>query len=58
MLYVLGLTLQLYLVHWPVAFKTGAVYFPLIEGSTVEGGDVVIDDSISIVDTWKGMSVT
>lgn len=22
--------------------------------STVEGGDVVIDDDVSIVDTWKG----
>ena len=45
---------QLYLVHWPVAFKQGDAYFPRIEGSTVEGGDVVIDDEVSIVDTWKG----
>ncbi|KAI9373038.1 NADP-dependent oxidoreductase domain-containing protein [Aspergillus egyptiacus] len=48
--------LDLYLVHWPVAFKTGNEYFPLVEGSNVEGGDVVIDDSISIVDTWKAMT--
>ncbi|KAL3469902.1 NADP-dependent oxidoreductase domain-containing protein [Aspergillus californicus] len=48
--------LDLYLVHWPVAFKTGANYFPLVEGSTVEGGDVVIEDAISIVDTWKAMT--
>lgn len=26
-----------------------------MENSTVDGGDVAIDDSISIVDTWKGM---
>jgi hypothetical protein len=46
--------IQLYLVHWPVAFQKGESYFPLVEGSTVEGGDVVIDDGVSIVDTWKG----
>jgi L-glyceraldehyde reductase len=27
-----------------------------VENSSVEGGDVVIDDSISIVDTWKAMT--
>ncbi|KAI2789281.1 D/L-glyceraldehyde reductase [Penicillium oxalicum] len=48
--------LDLYLVHWPVAFKQGDAYFPRIEGSTVEGGDVVIDDEVSIVDTWKAMT--
>ncbi|KAK6829022.1 hypothetical protein RU639_003299 [Aspergillus parasiticus] len=48
--------LDLYLVHWPVAFKTGNEYFPLVEGSTVPGGDCIIDDSISIVDTWKAMT--
>ncbi|OJJ43931.1 hypothetical protein ASPZODRAFT_168775 [Penicilliopsis zonata CBS 506.65] len=47
--------LDLYLVHWPIAFKRGANYFPLIQGSTVEGGDVEIDDDLSIVDTWKAM---
>ncbi|KAJ5736397.1 uncharacterized protein N7483_001522 [Penicillium malachiteum] len=47
--------LDLYLVHWPVAFKQGPNYFPLVEGSTVEGGDVSIDDDVSIVDTWKAM---
>lgn len=45
---------KLYLVHWPVAFQKGESYFPLVEGSTVEGGDVIIDDGVSIVDTWKG----
>ncbi|KNG82013.1 aldehyde reductase 1 [Aspergillus nomiae NRRL 13137] len=48
--------MYLYLVHWPVAFKTGNEYFPLVEGSTVPGGDCIIDDSISIVDTWKAMT--
>ncbi|CEJ53678.1 Putative Aldo/keto reductase family protein [Penicillium brasilianum] len=48
--------LDLYLVHWPVAFQKGESYFPLVEGSTVEGGDVVIDDGVSIVDTWKAMT--
>lgn len=46
--------LKLYLVHFPVAFQKGDSYFPLVEGSTVEGGDVIIDDDVSIVDTWKG----
>ncbi|KAA8650865.1 putative aldehyde reductase (AKR1) [Aspergillus tanneri] len=48
--------LDLYLVHWPVSFKTGDNYFPRIEASTVEGGDVQIEDNISIVDTWKAMT--
>ncbi|CAL5869905.1 uncharacterized protein PFLUO_LOCUS4138 [Penicillium psychrofluorescens] len=48
--------LDLYLVHWPVAFQKGDDYFPLIANSTVEGGDVVIDDGVSIVDTWKAMT--
>ncbi|RJE23096.1 aldehyde reductase [Aspergillus sclerotialis] len=48
--------LDLYLVHWPVAFKTGDVYFPLVENSTVEGGDCIIENNISIVDTWKAMT--
>ncbi|KAE8152651.1 NADP-dependent oxidoreductase domain-containing protein [Aspergillus avenaceus] len=47
--------LDLYLVHWPVSFKTGSELFPLVANSSVEGGDVLIDDSISIVDTWKAM---
>ncbi|KAJ6164038.1 hypothetical protein N7470_002710 [Penicillium chermesinum] len=48
--------LDLYLVHWPVAFKSGDDYFPLVADSKVEGGDVVIEDNISIVDTWKAMT--
>ncbi|KAI9035932.1 putative aldehyde reductase (AKR1) [Aspergillus affinis] len=48
--------LDLYLVHWPVTFKRGDNYFPLVANSSVEGGDVDIEDSISIVDTWKAMT--
>ncbi|KAF9893311.1 hypothetical protein FE257_011741 [Aspergillus nanangensis] len=48
--------LDLYLVHWPVAFKTGSELFPLVAGSSVEGGDCDIEDNISIVDTWKAMT--
>ncbi|KAJ5780089.1 hypothetical protein N7457_005249 [Penicillium paradoxum] len=48
--------LDLYLVHWPVAFQKGDSYFPLVANSTVEGGDVIIDDGVSIVDTWKAMT--
>ncbi|PKY03342.1 aldehyde reductase 1 [Aspergillus campestris IBT 28561] len=48
--------LDLYLIHWPVAFKTGSELFPLVQGSPLPGGDVEIDDSISIVDTWKAMT--
>ncbi|KAL4961709.1 putative aldehyde reductase (AKR1) [Aspergillus stella-maris] len=48
--------LDLYLVHWPVAFKTGDNYFPLEESSTHPDGDVLIEDNISIVDTWKAVT--
>ncbi|KAL1989277.1 hypothetical protein VTN96DRAFT_39 [Rasamsonia emersonii] len=47
--------LDLYLIHWPVAFKTGDELFPLVEGKNLPDGDVEIDDSISLVDTWKAM---
>ncbi|OQD75397.1 hypothetical protein PENDEC_c007G02099 [Penicillium decumbens] len=48
--------LDLYLVHWPVAFQKGDDYFPLVANSSVDGGDVIIDDGVSIVDTWKAMT--
>ncbi|KAJ6064621.1 hypothetical protein N7499_013301 [Penicillium canescens] len=48
--------LDLYLVHWPVAFQQGDDYFPLVADSTVEGGDVIIDDGVSIVETWNAMT--
>jgi L-glyceraldehyde reductase len=47
--------LDLYLVHWPSSFKRGDEYFPLVKDSPIPEGDVEIDDSISIVDTWKAM---
>ncbi|RAH69149.1 putative aldehyde reductase (AKR1) [Aspergillus aculeatinus CBS 121060] len=47
---------QLYLVHWPVSFSRGNDYFPLVENSSVEGGDVAITDEISIVDTWRAVT--
>ncbi|KAL4882572.1 NADP-dependent oxidoreductase domain-containing protein [Aspergillus karnatakaensis] len=48
--------LDLYLVHWPVAFKTGENYFPLDESSNHPDKDVLIEDNISIVDTWKAVT--
>lgn len=52
--------LDLYLVHFPVAFKkssngVGVDLFPLT-GKNQPDGDVEIDDDVSIVDTWKGMT--
>ncbi|KAL2849598.1 NADP-dependent oxidoreductase domain-containing protein [Aspergillus pseudoustus] len=47
--------LDLYLVHWPVAFTTGDNYFPADTSSDFPDGDVQIEDKISIVDTWKAM---
>jgi len=47
-------------VHFPVAFKKGSRgagedLFPLTGGNQPDG-DVEIDDDVSIVDTWKGMT--
>ncbi|EAW16249.1 putative aldehyde reductase (AKR1) [Aspergillus fischeri NRRL 181] len=47
--------LDAYLVHWSTSFKRGDEYFPLVKDSPIPEGDVEIDDSISIVDTWKAM---
>lgn len=43
--------LDLYLIHWPVAFKRGSELFPLAAEN-----DCAIDNDISIVDTWKAMT--
>ncbi|GAD99583.1 aldehyde reductase (AKR1), putative [Paecilomyces variotii No. 5] len=48
--------LDLWLIHWPVAFKPGDNLFPLDASSSHPDGDVDIDDSVSIVDTWKAMT--
>jgi len=52
--------LDLYLIHFPVAFKKGSKHvgqdlFPLT-GKNEPDGDVEIDDDVSIVDTWKAMT--
>lgn len=48
--------LDLYLVHWPSAFPyAGGNLFPMTEGEFRPDGDVAIDDSVSIVETWKAM---
>ncbi|KAG9259154.1 NADP-dependent oxidoreductase domain-containing protein [Emericellopsis atlantica] len=52
--------LDLYLVHFPISFKgsskhVGQDLFPLTGGNQPVG-DCDIDDSISIVDTWKAMT--
>ncbi|EGY16646.1 aldehyde reductase [Verticillium dahliae VdLs.17] len=44
--------LDLYLIHWPVAFKkTDGNPFPV----TSDGSEVDLDLDVSIVDTWKAM---
>ncbi|KAG0646671.1 D L-glyceraldehyde reductase, partial [Hyphodiscus hymeniophilus] len=52
--------LDLYLIHFPVSFAhssrhVGQDLFPLT-GRNQPDGDVVIDDGVSIADTWKAMT--
>ncbi|KAG6382068.1 NADP-dependent oxidoreductase domain-containing protein [Boletus reticuloceps] len=48
----LGLTyLDLYLIHWPVAFKPGKTLLPVNEAA----GELELDTETSLVDTWKAM---
>ncbi|OLN87494.1 D/L-glyceraldehyde reductase [Colletotrichum chlorophyti] len=43
--------LDLYLIHWPVAFKKeGDKLFPL-----ANEGEVALDQEVSLVDTWKAL---
>lgn len=48
--------LDLYLIHWPVAFPlegaVGDVLFPRVKGNQDE---VALDNGVSLVDTWKAM---
>ena len=44
--------LDLYLIHWPVAFVSGRGMFPVREDKPDE---VEIDVNTSLVDTWKAM---
>ncbi|KAK2807244.1 mitochondrial glycerol dehydrogenase Gld1 [Emmonsiellopsis sp. PD_5] len=50
--------LDLYLIHWPVPFEYRAddILSSLDESSTHPGKDVKLDDSASLVDTWKAMT--
>ena len=42
--------LDLYLIHWPHAFKRGEETFP-----KKENGDVIYDETIHPTDTWFAM---
>jgi len=42
--------LDLYLIHWPVAFAPGSVLFP-----KDSNGKIIIDTQTSLTDTWKTM---
>lgn len=49
--------LDLYIIHFPAAFKSSNPHsemMPVKKGSDPE--ETIIDDSISIVDTWKAMT--
>ena len=51
--FIARLTLdQLYLIHWPIAFKRTSddELSPLADN----GKECAIDNSLSIVETWKG----
>ncbi|KAL6851372.1 mitochondrial glycerol dehydrogenase Gld1 [Amphichorda felina] len=45
--------LDLYLIHWPVAFPNGESLFPLKAG--VEG-EVELDEGVTLSETWKAMT--
>ncbi|CRJ87016.1 hypothetical protein BN1708_009199, partial [Verticillium longisporum] len=48
--------LDLYLIHWPVAFKrNGAADADNLFPASENGKAVDVDDDISIVDTWKAL---
>ncbi|EEH18250.2 hypothetical protein PABG_00813 [Paracoccidioides brasiliensis Pb03] len=50
--------LDLFLIHWPVAFeyRSEKDLFPLDAASTYPKNDVKIDDSTSLMDTWRAMT--
>ncbi|KJA29882.1 hypothetical protein HYPSUDRAFT_60730 [Hypholoma sublateritium FD-334 SS-4] len=43
---------DLYLIHWPIAFTPGQGLFP---PHPSVAGQVEIDDNVTLVDTWKAM---
>ncbi|KAL1864486.1 hypothetical protein VTK73DRAFT_5857 [Phialemonium thermophilum] len=45
--------LDLYLIHWPVAFKAGDELFPK---SASNPDEVELDTSVSITETWKAVT--
>lgn len=42
--------LDLYLIHWPVAFTESDELFP-----RNEQGEIIVDNSIDYIETWQGM---
>ncbi|GJN71744.1 mitochondrial glycerol dehydrogenase Gld1 [Purpureocillium lilacinum] len=44
--------LDLYLIHWPVAFKPGNELFP----KTSDGSELALNRDVSISQTWKAMT--
>lgn len=47
-------TWQLYLIHWPVAFERRNAD-ELVPLTANDSDEAVLDDDVSIVDTWKGL---
>ncbi|OAX77714.1 hypothetical protein ACJ72_07985, partial [Emergomyces africanus] len=50
--------IDLFLIHWPVAFeyRSDTELFPLDSASTHPEKDIKIDDSVSLIDTWRAMT--
>ena len=47
------LTIQLYLIHWPVAFRPGDDLFPK---KADNAGEIDLYDGVSISETWKAVT--
>lgn len=45
--------LDLYLIHWPVAFPSGPALFPK---AAADDKEVLIDDNVGLVRTWKAVT--
>lgn len=44
--------LDLYLIHWPMAYQEGSENFPV-----TADGKTILDDEVDYLDTWKGMEL-
>jgi hypothetical protein len=48
-------------MHFPGAIEpaedTFKDLYPCVPGKNLPNGDVIIDDHVSIIDTWKGSSI-